>query len=98
MARLGLLGTRLWWRRGASIAVLAVALTAMLTAVVGPMYAGAAAESTLRQVLTDAPANDAGLHVGTSADVTVDPLSPILRVLPAKFSPAFPTAIPTFRL
>lgn len=98
MSRLGLLGTRLWWRRGASIAVLAVALTATLTAVVGPMYAGAAAESTLRQVLTDAPPEDTGLHVQANTDVTVDPLSPILRVLPAGFSPAYPTAIPTLRL
>jgi hypothetical protein len=98
MARLGLLGTRLWWRRGASIAVLAVALTATLTAVVGPMYAGAAAESTLRQVLTQAAVNDSGLHVQAAADVTVDPLPPILRVLPAGFSPAYPTAIPTLRV
>jgi len=98
MARLGLLGTRLWWRRGASIAVLAVALTAMLTAVVGPMYAGAAAESTLRQVLSEAPVNDSGLHVQADADVTVDPVPPILRVLPAGFSPAYPTAIPTLRV
>ena len=98
MARLGLLGTRLWWRRGASIAVLAVALTAMLTAVVGPMYAGAAAESTLRQVLTDAPPDDSGLHVQAQADVTVDPFAPILRALPANFFPAYPTAIPTLRV
>jgi putative ABC transport system permease protein len=98
MARLGLLGTRLWWRRGASIAVLAVALTATLTAVVGPMYAGAAAESTLRQVLTDAPPGDSGLHVQADTDVTVDPLSPILRALPAGFTPAYPTAIPTLRV
>jgi len=98
MARLGLLGTRLWWRRGASIAVLAVALTATLTAVVGPMYAGAAAESTLRQVLTQAAVNDSGLHVQADADVTVDPLPPILRVLPAGFTKAYPTAIPTLRV
>src|SRR5436305_14632245 len=98
MARLGLLGTRLWWRRGASIAVLGVALIATLTAVVGPMYAGAAAESSLRQVLADAPADDTGLHVQADADVTVDPLGPIFRVLPAKFTPAYPTAIPTFQL
>ena len=98
MARLGLLGTRLWWRRGASIAVLAVALTATLTAVVGPMYAGAAAESTLRQVLADAPAEDSGLHVQADTDITVDPLSPILRALPAGFSPAYPTVIPTLRV
>jgi putative ABC transport system permease protein len=98
MGRFGLLGTRLWWRRGASIAVLAVALTATLTAVVGPMYAGAAAESTLRQVLTDAAVNDSGLHVQANVDVTVDPLTPILRVLPAGFTPAYPTAIPGFRI
>ncbi|MDQ1685561.1 MAG: hypothetical protein QOC82_2298 [Frankiaceae bacterium] len=98
MARLGLLGTRLWWRRGASIAVLAVALTATLTAVVGPMYAGAAAESTLRQVLSTAPVNETGLHVQAATDVTVDPLSPILRVLPAGFSPAYPVTIPTLRV
>jgi hypothetical protein len=98
MARLGLLGTRLWWRRGSSIAVLAVALTATLTAVVGPMYAGAAAESTLRQVLMSAPADESGLHVQAQTDVTVDPLAPILRILPAGFSPAYPTAIPTLRV
>jgi hypothetical protein len=98
MARLGLLGTRLWWRRGASIAVLAVALTATLTAVVGPMYAGAAAESSLRQVLTEAPADESGLHVQAQADVTVDPLAPILRALPAGFSPAYPVTIPTLRV
>src|SRR5581483_3802201 len=52
------------------------------TAVVGPMYAGAAAESTLRQVLTSAPVDESGLHVQAQTDVTVDPLAPILRVLP----------------
>jgi putative ABC transport system permease protein len=98
MARLDLLGTRLWWRRGASIAVLAVALTATLTAVVGPMYAGAAAESTLRQVLSSAPADETGLHVQADTNVTVDPLAPILRALPAGFSPAYPVAIPTLRI
>ena len=37
------------------------------TAVVGPVYAAAAGESSLRQVLRTAPAQDTGLHVQTRA-------------------------------
>lgn len=98
MTRLGLLGTRLWWRRGSSAAILAVALTATVTAVVAPIYADAAAESTLRQVLTDAPPDASGLHVQTQTDVTVDPISPMTQVLPAGFNRAYPTIIPTLQV
>src|SRR5215471_2680426 len=44
----------LWWRRGLSGAVLAVGAVVMGAAVLGPLYARAAGESTLRDELTQA--------------------------------------------
>jgi hypothetical protein len=92
------LGIRLWWRRGSSLAVLAVAVTAAVTAVVGPTYAAAASESSLRQVLRTAPSQDTGLHVQANADVTIDPFAPMARVLPAGFDPAYGTVVRTLLL
>jgi hypothetical protein len=77
------------------MAVLAVAVTATTTAVVGPVYAASAGESTLQQVLSSADPADTGLHVQAETDLTADPLSPITRLLPAGFTPAYPTGIPT---
>ena len=44
----------LWWRRGLSGAVLAIGAVVMGAAVLGPLYARAAGESTLRDELTQA--------------------------------------------
>jgi len=92
------LGIRLWWRRGSSLAVLAVAITAAVTAVVGPTYAAAASESTLRQVLATASSSDVGLHVQSPADITVDPFGPMARTLPAGFDPAYRRVVRTLLL
>jgi hypothetical protein len=92
------LGTRLWWRRGSSLAVLAVAVAATTTAVVGPVYAAAAGESSLRQVLRTAPADESGLHVQTTGDITVDPFSLVTRTLPAGFTPAYDRVVETLQL
>ena len=89
MRHLGLIGARLWWRRGTSSAVFLVAVAATMTAVVGPVYAGAAAESSLRQVLSSASPDDTGLHVQVTGDVTFDPFGPIERAIPPGFDPAY---------
>jgi len=60
----------LWWRRGLSGAMLAVGAVVMGAAVLGPLYARAAGESTLRDELTQAgPATglEYGFDLATSA-------------------------------
>ena len=93
-----MLGTRLWWRRGSSLAVLAVAVAASTTAVGGPVYAAAAGESSLRQVLRTAAPQDSGLHVQISGGITVDPFAEVSRTLPAGFTPAYHQTVRTLQL
>ena len=50
---MGLLMRALWWRRGLSLATLLVAAITIGAGSLGPMYARAADESTLRDTLTD---------------------------------------------
>ena len=57
----GLLLRALWWRRGLSLATLIVAAITIGAGSLGPLYAHAAAESTLRDALTR-PGTDAALH------------------------------------
>jgi len=57
----GLLLRALWWRRGLSLATLIVAAITIGAGSLGPLYAHAAAESTLRDAL-NRQAADAGLH------------------------------------
>ncbi len=73
MPRVPLLVRGLWWRRGLTGAVLAVAVATTTTAALGPLYARAAAESTLQDHLTQAGpsaglAFKADLDIGTPAD------------------------------
>lgn len=56
MDRLRLLLRGLWWRRGLTLAVLAVAVITTTAAALGPLYARAAAESILQDHLTQAGA------------------------------------------
>jgi putative ABC transport system permease protein len=71
----GLLLRALWWRRGLSLATLLVAAITIGAGSLGPLYAHAAAESTLRDALSR-PGSDAGLHytfqveLDTEADLT----------------------------
>ena len=58
---MGLLLRALWWRRGLSLATLIVAAITIGAGSLGPLYAHAAAESTLRDALNRQGA-DAGLH------------------------------------
>ncbi|MFY9913780.1 MAG: FtsX-like permease family protein [Nocardioidaceae bacterium] len=55
----------LWWRRGLTLAILAVAIVSTTAAALGPLYARAAAESTLHDQLTSS-GSAAGLHFSTS--------------------------------
>jgi putative ABC transport system permease protein len=64
--RLRLLVRGLWWRRGLTLAVLAVAAVTTTAAALGPLYARAAAESILQDHLVQAGART-GLRV--SGDV-----------------------------
>ncbi|MDQ1739450.1 MAG: hypothetical protein QOE53_1102, partial [Pseudonocardiales bacterium] len=59
--RLALLLRALWWRRGLSAATLLVAAITIGAGSLGPLYARAADESTLRDRLTGS-ATDAALH------------------------------------
>jgi hypothetical protein len=70
-------------RRGVSATILAVAVITTGAAALGPLYARAAAETTLRQRLLDAPAPDVGLSFTTKADVTqADPYYPVTSAVP----------------
>jgi putative ABC transport system permease protein len=59
-----------WWRRGASITLLAVAIVTTASAALGPLYARSASESTLRDQLNQAPAETTGLSFQTTGDGT----------------------------
>ncbi len=60
----------LWWRRGLTLSVLVVAVITTAAAALGPLYARAAAESTLHDQLTNAPVTSTGLHYAEVADVS----------------------------
>ncbi|CAN5671471.1 hypothetical protein BH10ACT8_BH10ACT8_13720 [soil metagenome] len=59
----------LWFRRGLTAAVLVVAVVTTATAALGPLYARAAAESTLQDALA-AHGSTTGLHFQTSIDAS----------------------------
>ncbi|HTZ45150.1 MAG TPA: FtsX-like permease family protein, partial [Jatrophihabitans sp.] len=61
----------LWWRRGLSLATLVVAAITIGAGALGPLYARAAEESTLRDALT-APGSDAGLHYTFGVQLSTD--------------------------
>ena len=48
-----------------------------------PVYAAAAGESSLRQVLRTAAPDQSGLHVQINGGITVDPFSEVTRTLPS---------------
>ena len=60
----------LWWRRGLTAAVIIVAAITTMSAALGPMYARAAGESTLRDQLNTAAVTATGLHYQATTDVT----------------------------
>lgn len=61
-----------------SVTILAVAIITTGSAALGPLYARAASETTLRQRLLDAPAGDVGLSFTVRGDVTqADPFYPL---------------------
>jgi putative ABC transport system permease protein len=68
--RLTLVLRGLWWRRGLTAAVLVVGTITTAAAALGPLYARAAAESTLHDQLADAPVTQTGLHFKSSGDVS----------------------------
>lgn len=68
-AGIGLVLRGLWWRRGLTSAVLAVAVVTTTAAALGPLYARAAAESTLQDQLTQATWT-VGLHISGDVDVS----------------------------
>src|SRR4051812_25617217 len=70
-SRLALLLRALWWRRGLSAATLLVAVITIAAGSLGPMFARAADESTLRDRLTES-ASDAALHFTFIRDLQTD--------------------------
>jgi putative ABC transport system permease protein len=69
--RLALLLRALWWRRGLSLATLLVAAITIGAGSLGPLYARAADESTLRDRLNDS-ASQAALHYTFARDISTD--------------------------
>ena len=70
-SRLALLLRALWWRRGLSAATLLVAAITIAAGSLGPMFARAADESTLRDRLTES-ASAAALHFTFIRDLQTD--------------------------
>lgn len=58
------------WRLGGSLVVLIVASLVVAAAAIGPMYAGAAAESVLQDRLGEATANETTIAFSTQGDVS----------------------------
>ncbi|HJQ02979.1 MAG TPA: FtsX-like permease family protein [Jatrophihabitans sp.] len=71
MDRLSLLLRALWWRRGLSAATLLVALITIGAGSLGPLYARAADESTLRDRLLASP-TQAALHYSFGQDLQTE--------------------------
>ena len=69
--RLALLLRALWWRRGLSAATLLVAAITIGAGSLGPLYARAAAESTLQDRLTES-ASAAALHFTFTRDIDTE--------------------------
>ena len=96
----------LYWRRGISIAILLTAAVTTAAAALGPLYAMAASESTLRDELTLAPAQNSGLDFeqtfeqtfGTQGHAGSAP-NDLARTLKASPAPGtingYPTEIPS---
>ena len=58
----------LWWRRAASVTLLAVAVVTTGAAALGPIYARAAGESTLSDHLTQAASSASGINLRTEIE------------------------------
>ncbi|MGH8824567.1 MAG: FtsX-like permease family protein [Jiangellaceae bacterium] len=74
------LGLRaLWWRRGASLAVLVAATLAVLAAGIAPLWARAAEESVVRTRLTGEPVSETGYTTTRTANsgVSAQPVPPV---------------------
>ncbi len=71
---LGLALRGLWWRKGVSIAVLLVAVTTVLAAAIGPLYARAGSESILQDTLRSAKTSDIGMEIYQNQALSGTPL------------------------
>ena len=74
------LGLRaLWWRRGASLAVLVAATMAVLAAAIAPLWSGAAQESLVRTRLSGEPVSETGYTTSRTAAsaLSAQPVSPV---------------------
>jgi ABC-type sugar transport system ATPase subunit len=74
------LGLRaLWWRRGASLAVLVAATLAVLAAAIAPLWSGAAQESLVRTRLSGEPVSETGYTTARTAAsaLSAQPVSPV---------------------
>ena len=74
------LGLRaLWWRRGASLAVLVAATLAVLAAAIAPLWSGAAQESLVRTRLSGETVSETGYTTARTAAsaLSAQPVSPV---------------------
>ncbi len=76
---LGLGFRALWWRRGASLAVLVAATLALLAAGIAPLWSRAAEESLVRTRLAGEPVSDTGYTTTRTANsgVSAQPVPPV---------------------
>jgi putative ABC transport system permease protein len=95
VGRAALFARALWWRRGLGAAVLVVATITTAVAALGPLYAEAAAQSTLTDRLVATPSAQTGLSFTQRADLS-EPgaIGSLLTQLPAPGSVrAYPSRI-----
>lgn len=79
MASLGLVLRALWWRRGITAAILAVATAVTTAATAGPVYLRAASESVLQDALRGAPTVETGLDFHNQTPAQPDPVVTLAR-------------------
>ncbi len=90
----------LWWRRGASATLLAVAVVTTAASALGPLYARAASESTFNDRLSTSPPTQTLLNFTTSTDVTpVSAVEDVRAKTPAPGSVlGYPTSVAAIRI
>ena len=90
---MGLTLRALWWRRGSSVTLLAVGTVTVAAAALGPMYARAAAESTLQDALRSASPADTAMKFAIVTDVSQNAVvDDVLGIAPRPGSvPGYPT-------
>jgi putative ABC transport system permease protein len=81
VSALGLALRALWWRRGVSLTVLAIAAFVAAAASAGPMYLRAAGESILQDGLQSAPSTSTGAEVRQQGSYAAGQLAQLQQIV-----------------